>query len=895
MNASESLQRYRKKRNFLHTTEPLGRRASPSGPSLHYVVQKHAARRLHYDFRLELGGTLKSWAIPKGPSLNPTEKRLAVHVEDHPMEYADFEGIIPHGQYGAGTVMVWDRGEWIPDGDPKAAYDKGHLKFTLTGQKLHGRWTLVRMGGARNRDGTNWLLIKERDRTARAGASDATAQALAKSVKSGMAMNQIAAAHKTEWHSGQVTPQATPDRKPRRTSPSASAPGQHFRRGVSRTPGRVPCPTWVQPQLATLIEEVPEGEGWVHEVKYDGYRMLCRIDQGVATLFSRNRRDWTVKLNTHARAAARLNVTNAWLDGELVAIGEDGRMSFQALQNAIGGKGNCQLVYVVFDLLFLDGLDLRAMPLHERKRRLAPLLTEHDPSLQYSDHIQGQGRTVFETACRRGLEGLIAKVANGRYVAGRNRNWVKVKCHRRQEFVIGGFTDPAGSRRGLGALLLGVYETQQGRRRFVYVGRVGTGFSEARLSHLHRVLRKLERSRSSFINPPTGRDAQGVHSVTPQLVAEVQFAEWTQEGLLRHASFLGLRDDKPARTIVREVPSHHRTEVMNPDAMAAMPGGRQESSPSRISGASGSRRKSSVSTTVAGIRITHPHRVLYADDGITKLDVARYYETMAEWILPHVRGRPLTIVRCPEGHQRGCFYQKHVTDQIHEAIERVEVEETGGRACYMVANTTAAIVALAQLGVLELHTWGAKQNRLDRPDRMILDLDPAPGLPWETVIEAAYLMRTLLDELNLKSFVKTTGGKGLHVVVPLRRNHSWDEVKGFSKGLAEHLRRTIPARFTDTMSKRAREGKVYIDYLRNGHGATAVAAYSTRAKPRAPVSVPLAWDEVSPSLRSDQFTMRTLSERVSKLARDPWADYFREPQRLTSDMKRRIGMKYLPS
>jgi bifunctional non-homologous end joining protein LigD len=578
-----------------------------------------------------------------------------------------------------------------------------------------------------------------------------------------------------------------------------------------------------------------------------------------------------------------------------VALGEDGTMSFQVLQNAFGGTGNSQLIYFVFDLLFLDGLDLRAMPLYERKRRLAPLLTGHDRLLRYSDHIHGQGRTVFETACRRGLEGLIAKLADGKYVAGRNRNWVKVKCHRRQEFVIGGFTDPAGSRRGLGALLLGVYENRQGRRRFMYVGRVGTGFSEARLSHLHRVLGKLERPHSPFINPPTGRDAQGVHWVTPKLVAEIQFSEWTQEGLLRHPSFLGLRDDKPARTIVRELPNHHPTGIMNPNAVAAMPGGRQQSNPSRMGEAGRSRSRSSSSTTVAGVRITHPHRVLYGDDRITKLDLARYYETMAEWILPHLRGRPLTIVRCPEGHERGCFYQKHVTDQVHEAIDRVEVEETEGRACYMVANTTAAIIALVQLGVLELHTWGAKQNQLDRPDRMTLDLDPAPGLPWEEVIEAAHLMRTLLDELNLKSFVKTTGGKGLHVVVPLQRNHSWDEVKGFSKALAEHMTRTIPARFTDNMSKRAREGKVYIDFLRNGQGATAVAAYSTRAKPGAPVSVPLAWDEVSPALRSDQLTMRTVSERLSKLATDPWADYFTEHQHLTLNMRRRIGMKFPPS
>ena len=901
MKSPEKLQQYRKKRNFRQTSEPPGGRSpSQSGSSLHYVIQKHAASRLHYDFRLELDGTLKSWAVPKGPSLNPSDKRLAVHVEDHPMEYADFEGIIPPRQYGAGTVMVWDRGEWIPDGDPRAAYEKGHLKFTLAGEKLQGRWALVRMGGSRNRDGKDWLLMKERDAAVHAGASADSTLALSKSVKSGMTMNEIAAARPAEWRSDRASSRSDAVARPLRAKPAhAHAEERRSPIKADRERESAPCPEWMPPQLATLVEGVPEGEGWFFELKYDGYRMLCRIDQGAARLYSRSGREWTAKLTGQADAAARLGVVNAWLDGEIVAVAADGTMSFQALQNAFDGARDGRLVYFVFDLIFLDGVDLRGRSLDERKRKLAALLAgqPNDSPLRYSDHIGGQGRAVLEDACRRGLEGLIAKRADGKYLQGRNRNWVKLKCRRRQEFVIGGFTDPSGSRRGFGALLLGVYEKEQDRR-FVYVGRVGTGFSETRLSQLHRTLQEIEQPRPPFADPPTGWDAKGVHWVEPKLVAEVRFAEWTQEGQLRQAAFLGLRNDKPAHAIVREAPVPAQTIVREtPVHSDEMP--RMEKDKSASDGRDHHRKKrsnrrqsgASASLTVAGVQISHPNRVLYADDGITKLELARYYERVADWILPHVQGRPLTLVRCPEGHETGCFYQKHVTEQVHEAIDRVEVEEADGTACYMAANTPAALVALAQLGVLELHTWGARQDGLDRPDRMILDLDPAPDVPWKDVVEAARLMKTLLDELKLKSFVKTTGVKGLHVVVPLQRRHSWDEVKGFSKALAGHMARTIPARFTDNMSKRARKGKVYIDYLRNGQGATAVSAYSTRAKPGAPISVPLTWDELTPSVRSDQFTLRNIWERLDKPTKDPWVGHMNIRQHLTTNMMIRLGIR----
>ncbi|WHZ25753.1 MAG: ATP-dependent DNA ligase clustered with Ku protein, LigD [Nitrospira sp.] len=890
MKASEKLQQYRKKRNFQHTTEPRGDSPSRSGSALRYVIQKHAARRLHYDFRLELDGTLKSWAVPKGPSLNPSEKRLAMHVEDHPMEYADFEGIIPPRQYGAGTVMVWDRGQWIPDGDPKAAYEKGHLKFRLEGQKLQGRWTLVRMGGARNREENSWLLIKERDEAARTAMAIDSTPALSNSVKSGMSMDEIAVGRPAEWHSDRAT-----DRRAGSVRKEFDRTIHRRGRPQSRTGGeqggeRTSCPEWMEPQLATLVDEPPKDEGWLYELKYDGYRMLCRISNGAAELFSRNGLEWTAKLADHAKAAAGLRVVDAWLDGEIVALAADGTMSFQALQNAFDGARAGRLVYFVFDLLFLDGNDLRGMPLHERKRKLSALLAgqPEDGLLRYSDHIREKGRTVFEAACRQGLEGLIAKQTDSQYLPGRNRNWIKLKCHRRQEFVIGGFTDPTGSRRGFGALLLGVYE---GKGNLVYVGRVGTGFSEERLSRLHHDLRSLQQSKPAFMKPPTGADAKGVHWVKPELVAEVRFAGWTQEGLLRQASFVGMRRDKPAGVIVRESPA--------PVSASRLTGDRREDEAVRTPNRPSSRarriqsphetQKRTGTTTVAGIKISNPYRVLFPHDGITKLEFAQFYERIADWILPQLRGRPLTLVRCPDGHGTGCFYQKHVTDQVHEAIDRVEVEEADGPACYMVANTPAALVALVQLGVLEFHTWGATQDRLDQPDRMILDLDPAPDVPWHEAVEAARLIRTLLAELSLAPFVKTTGGKGLHVVVPLERRHSWDEVKQFARSLAGHMVHTFPARFTDNMSKRTRKGKVYLDYLRNGRGATAVAAYSTRAKPRAPISVPLTWDECSPELRSDRFTLHNIEERLSRLTQDPWAEYATVHQHLTANMTRRLA------
>ncbi|HET9606875.1 MAG TPA: DNA ligase D [Nitrospira sp.] len=868
------LQRYRGKRNFGKSPEPAGHpghRRPADGPI--YVVQKHAATRLHYDFRLELDGTLKSWAVPKGPSLDPGQKRLAVHVEDHPLEYAGFEGVIPPKQYGAGTVLIWDRGVWRPQGDPHDGYRHGVLKFRLDGQKLHGAWTLVRMQSRRNeaRDNgkENWLLIKEQDGEARRGQAGEVVETLTESVESGRGLQDISTAGTRVWHSNRpsatsesrvVSPEVTTQKVKRRPS---STPSSVTEPDLSRLPGVVKArqPDWIAPQLATLVDRMPTDDHWLHEIKFDGYRLLCRVKNGDVRLFTRNGNDWTPKLSAQAAAVARLGLKEAWLDGEAVVLTDQGRSSFQALQNAFDSRFTGTIVYCVFDLLYLNGYDLRAAPLIERKRLLASLLNRsRESQLRYSDHIIGDNQASFEEACRQGLEGLIVKRMDAGYRSGRSRSWLKVKCEQRQEFVIGGFTEPAGSRQGFGALLVGFYED----RKLRYAGKVGTGFSDNLLKKLHRMLRSLEQPKPPFVNPPSGYDAKGAHWVEPKLVAEIRFAEWTQEGILRQPSFQGLRTDKPATAIGREH-ARHLTEARTDDR------------------SSKSRRKPGAH---AG-RLTNPDRVLYPDIGLTKAALADYYEQVAEWMLPHLRGRPLTLVRCPAGYQK-CFYQKHVNEKVPSAIGRIEIEEDEGRDTYMVAESPEALLGLVQMGVLEVHTWGATKDRLERPDRLTFDLDPDPSVPWAQVIEGAHLTKTLLEELGLVCFLKTTGGKGLHIVTPIQRTQGWEEVKTFAKMVADHLVTTIPQRFTSNMSKRVRKGKIFIDYLRNARGATAIAAYSTRAKPGAPVSVPIAWDELSKELPSDYFTVMNVPARLKRLRNDPWEAYGRSARRVTAEMGQRL-------
>ena len=616
-------------------------------------------------------------------------------------------------------------------------------------------------------------------------------------------------------------------------------------------------PAWVAPQLATLVSGPPPGDDWVHEIKLDGYRILLRVERGRVKLLTRNRQDWTARFPAVAEAAAVLPVKEALLDGEIVALDRAGVSSFQALQQADQLETGRTLVYVAFDLLFLDGSDLRPLPLVERKARLARLLKGRRGRLRYSEHFDLPGQRVLDRACRLGLEGIIAKQKTAPYASGRGQAWLKVKCVARQELVIGGYTDPDGARAEFGSLLLGVHDRDG---RLVYAGRVGTGFDHATLRSLGARLRKLERRGSPFAADGPRPPARGAHWVKPELVAEVAFTEWTRDGLLRHPAFQGLREDKPAAQIVRET-------SRAPKPVRAHP----------IAGGSDG------PVEVAGVKLTHPDRVLFRDQAITKLGLARYYEAVADWMVPHVADRPLSLVRCPEGERGACFYQKHAAPGVPKQVKRVRIRESGGGpASYLYVDDLPGIIALAQIGVLEIHPWGTRVERIERPDRLVLDLDPAPGLPWPRVVEAAEEARALLEGLGLVSFVKTTGGKGLHVVVPVRPEAGWDALRALGEGIGAAMTRRAPDRYTINPLKAARRGRVFIDYLRNIRGATAVAAYSPRAKPGAPVSTPLAWSELSAKTDPAAFTVATVPRRLTALRKDPWADFFSVDQAITA-------------
>ena len=604
-------------------------------------------------------------------------------------------------------------------------------------------------------------------------------------------------------------------------------------------------PDFVAPQLATLVDRVPQGEGWLHEIKFDGYRILCRINNGRISLITRNRQDWTERLNFLAQAATELPLDNALLDGEVVALNENGTTNFQLLQNSLSTHATDSLAYYVFDLLHLNGNDLMQLPLRTRKETLSDILKPKgsSPAIRYSEHWLGDGDSLYDEACRSGLEGVVSKRADQPYKPGRGRDWVKTKCVQNQEFVICGFTDPAGSRAGLGALLVGVHDE---RGRLVYAGKVGTGFSRQSLTDLRSRLDSLVAKATPFINPPRGAEARGVHWVKPELIGAISFAEWTSDNMLRHPSFQGLREDKPPVAITRERAS-----------------GKNNSNSS----------KSHESVQIAGVKLTHPDRILYPEQGITKRELALYFEQIADWILPHVADRPLTLVRCPEGQNKQCFYQRHVTDSASEWIRPVPIKEKGKLVNYVAVNNLQGLITLIQMGVLELHTWGCTTDHLDRPDRLIFDLDPDPEISWGPLKEAAQSLRAYLADLGLASFVKTTGGKGLHVVVPLVPKIDWDTAKEFSKRVAHRMMHQVPDLYTATMSKAKRQGKIYIDYLRNAKTATAVSAYSTRARAGAPVSVPLRWDELDADIRGDYFNVRNTPERLSRLRKDPWGDY----------------------
>jgi bifunctional non-homologous end joining protein LigD len=840
-----ALEDYRRKRRFGKTPEPEGGAPRAKQRALSFVVQKHAARRLHYDFRIEMDGVLKSWAVPKGPSADPADKRLAVHVEDHPIEYGGFEGTIPEGEYGGGTVMLWDRGTWEPLGDAREGYAKGHFKFRLNGERLKGSWALVQMHGARDGGGKNWLLVKERDADADPGHGEALVKKFARSVTSRRTMDGIARAKDKVWRSKKRTSalEARGERLLRRAG--EGKPGARIDAAAIEGARRARLPAVPAPQLATLAAEAPEGKEWLHEIKFDGYRMMARIAAGKLRMLSRNGKDWTGRFPAIEEALLGLPLEDAAIDGEVVHLLPSGLSSFSHLKDDLSAKRTGHLVYYAFDLPHLDGYSLMQSPLARRKAALQRLLGDlpEGGPVRFSAHIEGGGEKFYEKSCELKLEGIVSKRAQSRYRSGeRTGDWLKVKCVKREEFLVLGWTDPAGKRTGFGALLLGYYDPT-GTLRFA--GGVGTGFDARTLGELRRALDKLAEDRPP--SPEIARQApKRAHWVRPQLVAEVQYGEWTEDGRLRHPSYVALREDKEPRDVIPD-----RMRAANPAPQTApVPRGTVE---------------------VAGVRLTHPAKVLYPEPGLTKLDLAQYYVAVALHMLPQVKGRPLTLLRCPEGAAGKCFYQKHPGPGAPDALHRIEIDEKDGRTTYLIAEDVTGLVSLVQMGALEIHLWGSTRNTLEKPDRIIIDLDPDAGLAWDRVAEGALLVRDLLAEMGLETWPKATGGKGLHVVLPVRPHYDWDAVKSFARGLADEIVRRHPNAYTGNMAKRARAGKIFVDYLRNQRGATAIAPFSARARGAAPVAVPLSWREVEEGVRSDAFTVATAPKRLEQLRRDPWA------------------------
>ena len=785
MPRADPLERYNAKRDFAKTGEPAGKIAMGKGNR--FIVQKHAASRLHWDFRLEVDGVLKSWAVTRGPSANPDDKRLAVRTEDHPLSYADFEGTIPKGEYGGGTVMLWDNGSWAPIAGKSARdLDEGHLHFTLEGTRMKGEWMLIRLKPRGKEKGENWLLRKVGDSFA-AGSDDLVEQAVT-SVTTGRTMDEIA---------------------------------RGVRPAAKRKAVKAKMPAFRAPQLATLVDSVPAGNGWMHEVKYDGYRAMVAIAGGKAKVFTRTGLDWTGKFPEIAAAAEAIDVDSALIDGEICALDAKGRPDFSTLRTAIKNSGSTGLTMFAFDILELDGVDLTKLPNIERKERLRSVLAS--PSkIMFAEHVIGGGDALFAAMCSEDYEGIIAKRADAPYSGRRTQAWLKVKCTKRQEFVIVGWSASDARLRGFKSLLLGLNEG--GKLR--YAGKVGTGFDSELLTSLRAQLDKLASDNASVEVP---RDAaRGAHWVQPKLVAEVAFAEFTADNVVRHASFIGLRTDKPAKAVVAETP-------------IAAP------------------------TFDDGIKITSADRIIFPGDGITKGELADYYRKVGAIMLPWAARRPISLVRCPQGRAKACFFQKHDAGGFGDTVHKVAIaEKDGGTEDYLWIDSVAGIIACVQMGTIEFHGWGARSDDVEHPDRLVIDLDPDESLGFDDVKKAAVDIKAHLADLGLVSFAMLSGGKGVHVVVPLRPEAAWPAVKDFADRFARALATAEPDRFVATMSKAKRKGRVFIDWLRNQRGSTAVLPYVARARPGAAVSAPVTWEELRDIDSAGLFTIRDADKLLER-------------------------------
>jgi bifunctional non-homologous end joining protein LigD len=817
---SDPLERYRDRRDFAVTSEPKPSIAVERGSG--FVVQKHAARRLHYDLRLELDGVLLSWAVPQGPSLVTTDKRLAVRTEDHPLKYLDFEGVIPKGEYGGGTMIVWDRGIWTPAHDPVKSLAKGHLEFELQGQRLRGRWHLVRMKPRPREKSESWLLIKAADEYARPPSSPDILEEVT-SVLSGRSNADL------------NTPDAMREDHKRRAEIVAARriklPELLKLKGARKGLLRL----FVEPSLASPSDRPPKGARWRHEIKFDGYRTQARIDGDEVRLLTRKGLDWTERFASVARALSELSLGSAILDGEIVVEDSAGISSFSELVGDLKRGRQDRFRYYAFDLLYLDGVDLTNATLADRKEVLASIfaLSPQSGRLGLSEHFTIEGDTFFEHVSRLGLEGMISKRRDAPYRSGRTKDWLKSRCVLSQEFVVVGYVPSTAARRLVGSLVLGFHEAG----KLVLAGRAGSGFTQEEAQALFAALEQTQTKTSPLDRKPPADAEKGVRWVEPRLIAQVDYHGWTSDGLLWHATFRGLRDDKDVREIVRED------------------------------------RKAAVEQTRRPIAaLTHPERLLWPDDGVTKQGLADYYMGSAELVMPHLVGRPLSLVRCPNGVAADCFFAKHAWAGLSDAVRRASI---GKEAPALAIDGVEGLLSLVQGNVLEIHPWGSTLSDLERPDRLIFDLDPGEEVAWGAVIEAALEVRVrLLSGFKLESFVKTTGGKGLHVVVPLAPSMEWERAKALCKGVADAMAADSPRRYLAHMAKEARRARVFVDYLRNGRGATAVAAYSTRARPGAAISTPLDWNELTEAVKSDHFRLGNIGRRLANLSRDPWEGFF---------------------
>ena len=810
------IETYNKKRDFSKTKEPRGRKLKGKGDS--FVVQKHDASRLHWDFRLELDGVLKSWAVPKGPSLDPGENRLAMRTEDHPLDYGGFEGSIPKGEYGGGTVMLWDQGRWIPDPrkDPSKTIEEGHLHFTLEGDRMKGEWVMFRLKPKPGEKAEPWMLKKVADDFADPADGDALVDNCVTSVTTGRTMAEIAVG-KDVWRSNR-----------------GGQKGGRAKKAASKAP-----PPFEEPQLATLVDDVPAGNSWIHEIKYDGYRLLLAVGDGVATAWTRNAKDWSDKFKPLVKAAARLPA-GCLIDGEAVALDDDGRPSFQLLQSTLKG-GSANLAFYAFDLLLDRGEDIRKLPNIERKERLAALLETVPPPIIYGDHIIGRGEEMFSAVCKQGGEGIISKKASAAYSGTRTRNWLKIKCIQRQEFVIVGWSE-SDKRRGFRSLLLAAKDG----RKLTYVGKVGTGFNIKLIEELSERMRPLEIDKAPVEVPRP--DRKGAHWIKPELVAEIAFTEFTDDGILRHPSFIGLREDKPASKVVREVPKHLTKSE---------------------------KKKSAKSTPESfGIEISSPERIIYPELGLTKKDLADYYAQIEPLIMVDAAKRPMTLIRFPSGRTGESFFQKHDKGTFGPHVKQIPIREKDGQQeDYLYFDDIRGLLACVQMGTIEFHGWGSKVDKVEYPDRLVFDLDPDVRLDFDKVKAAAVRLKSLLEDLGLKSFPLLSGGKGIHVVVPLDASKDWPTVKSFADRFSRAISEAEPQTFTANIRKVERKGRIFLDWLRNQRGATAVLPYSARGREGAPVAAPVAWEELDKYDGGHHFSIRDadkLLKRASSKALAGW-------------------------